>query len=60
MARTRLVTVIEEEANEAVAAQLAALNADTLTDREAVLVLLGIRAGAGAAIRILAKEGTDG
>lgn len=55
--RTRLVTLIEDEAGLEVAAQLAALSAPELTDREAVLVTLAIRAGIGAALRALRKEG---
>lgn len=55
--RTRLVTVIEDAANKAVADQLAALSAPELTEREAVLVMLAIRAGIGAALETLTKEG---
>lgn len=55
--RTRLVTVIEDQAGLEVAAQLAALSAPELTDREAVLVTLAIRAGIGAALATLRKEG---
>lgn len=59
--RTELVTRIEDEANKAVAAQLAALDAPELTARESVLVLLGIRAGVGAALRLITEEGgSDG
>jgi hypothetical protein len=57
--RTHLVTVIEDEADHAVTVQLAAIGAPKLTDRETVLVLLAIRAGIGAALNTVTKEGAQ-
>jgi hypothetical protein len=54
--RSQLVTAIETEAQERVAATLAELKAPALDDRESALVTLAIRAGIGATLAVITEE----